>query len=387
MKNSTHLPFDTIVCFSHLRWDFVYQRPQQLLSRFSKTSAVYFVEEPVFEDIDCDYLSINSRLDQLKVIIPHLRNRLTTLEINTVLSSLLNEFLLNIDIKQCLFWYYTPMALLFSDHHQPKMILYDCMDELSAFKFAPAELVSLEKKLLAKADLVFTGGQSLYDAKKKQHANIFSFPSSIDKEHFLRARIPGFEASDQIEIAGPKIGFFGVIDERFDLLLIQAIAEEQPDWQIILIGPVLKIDLHSLPRNKNIHYLGAKSYESLPQYISGWDVALIPFQLNESTRFISPTKTPEYLAAGVPVVSSAINDVVKPYGVHQLVHICSTTSSFIDAIKSELNKGCKKCWLKKVDLFLSGTSWDNTCEMMNTRFNNTLSNQKLISVNKLREYV
>lgn len=385
MENLIDSPFSTIVCFSHLRWDFVYQRPQHLLSRFSKHFKVYFIEEPIFENIEADYFA-SKRSDRVTVIVPHLRRTLLPLAANAALTYLLDQFLLDIDLKECLFWYYTPMALLFSDHHQPKMILYDCMDELSAFKFAPPELISLEKKLLATADLVFTGGNSLYEAKKNQHANIYLFPSSIDKEHFLKARNKNNEAAEQSNITGPKIGFFGVIDERFDLLLIQAIADERPEWQIILIGPVIKIDFHSLPQRSNIHYLGTKSYDELPEYIAGWDVAMIPFQLNDSTRFISPTKTPEYLAAGVPVVSSAINDVVKPYGVQKLVHICSTTDSFINAIESELHQGCKRCWLKSVDLFLSRSSWDDTCELMIDRFNSTLKSRTIALTGKKSTY-
>ncbi|MES2458796.1 MAG: glycosyltransferase family 1 protein [Bacteroidota bacterium] len=380
MKNPVETPPKNLVCFSHLRWDFVYQRPQHLLSRFSKDASVYFFEEPIFDADDQAFLSFSRRTEKLTVVVPHLRSDMDEAERNMVLSALLNKLLANIEMEDCTFWYYTPMALTFSDKYKPKLIIYDCMDELSAFKFAPEELVSLEKKLLAKADLVFTGGHSLYEAKKNQHSNIFPFPSSIEKEHFAKSRSVKKEPADQLAIQGPKLGFYGVLDERFDAALIGQIADKRPEWQIILIGPIVKIDPESLPKNKNIHYLGHKSYEELPEYLSGWDVALIPFLLNESTRFISPTKTPEYLAAGIPVVSTPIRDVIKPYGIKKLVHICTNCDDVIRAVESELNKSCKKSWLKEVDGFLKNLSWDDTHEAMRRQMNAVINNRSKISI-------
>lgn len=273
MKMPTHL-----ICFSHLRWDFVYQRPQHLLTRFARKNTVYFVEEPIFDSDNNMYFSLSKREKNLHVITPHLQANLSESEINSILTKLVDQFLQNFELDDCIFWYYTPQALKFTDKHKPKIIAYDCMDELSAFKFAPKEIVSLEKKLMAKADVVFTGGHSLYEAKKQYHSNIFPFPSSIEKKHFNKARTV-VEAADQKIINGPKIGFFGVIDERFDIDLLRDIATQRPNWQLIIIGPVVKIDPETLPKNKNIHYLGQKSYAELPTYLAGWDVALIPFLL------------------------------------------------------------------------------------------------------------
>jgi UDP-galactopyranose mutase len=237
------------------------------------------------------------------------------------------------------------------------------MDELSAFKFAPAELIHLEKELLTRADVVFTGGQSLYEAKKHQHQNIHPFPSSIDKAHFGKARKEIEAPADQKHIKGKKFGFYGVIDERFDYELIGNAATLRPDWQFILIGPTVKIDPAVLPKNENIHYLGGKSYEELPTYLAGWDIAMIPFLLNESTRFISPTKTPEYLAAGIPVISTAIRDVVNPYGKKNLVSIVSNAEEFVNASEKAL-AAPKKEWLENVDAFLAKRSWDQTASDM-----------------------
>ncbi|MDF3077274.1 MAG: glycosyl transferase [Sphingobacteriaceae bacterium] len=371
-----------LLCLSHLRWDFVFQRPQHLLTRFSETSTVYFFEEPIFDSETDSYLTFSKRLPNLWVCVPHLAPGMEKAEINKELSSLMNKFLQNKDLEDFTFWYYTPMALEFTEKYNPKLTVYDCMDELSAFKFAPVELKELERKLLAKADIVFTGGNSLYEAKKHQHANIYPFPSSIEKAHFEKGRKKTIQPADQANVAGPKLGFYGVIDERFDIDLIRGIADARPEWQIMLIGPVVKIDPATLPQNKNIHYLGQKSYSELPSYLSGWDIALIPFLLNESTRFISPTKTPEYLSAGIPVVSTPIRDVVNPYGTSKLVQIGSDVAEFIKAIEKNLSLSAKKKtdWLAEVDDFLALNSWDRTCSVMQKLMENTIKERIKISI-------
>jgi len=251
------------------------------------------------------------------------------------------------------------------------------MDELSAFKFAPPELKEAEKKLLQKADVVFTGGHTLYNAKKNLHHNIYSFPSSIDKEHFCKARYTVSEPADQQNISHPRLGFFGVIDERFDIDLIKQVADAKPEWHFVIIGPVVKINQDILPRNINIHYLGSKNYNELPDYISQWDIALIPFAINESTKFISPTKTPEYLAAGKPVISTAIEDVVHPYGDEKLVHIIHSAEQFIVAATKELNNHSKEEWLKKSDAFLADNSWNGTWKDMFDIIQSTLHKKQI----------
>lgn len=378
MKNSGQMP-QKLICFSHLRWDFVYQRPQHLLSRFAKKGNVYFYEEPHFHTGNDNYLSISGRDGNISVVVPHLSDQLNTEEIELIQVQLFDGFIGNFDLEDCLFWYYTPMALKFSDKHKPCLALYDCMDELQAFKFAHPDLASFEKKLMAKADLVFTGGHSLYEAKKRFHSNIYPFPSSIDKQHFAQAKQIS-EARDQQQIIGPKIGYFGVIDERFDIELIEKIADSKPDWQLILIGPVVKIDPASLPQRANIHYFGQRSYQELPSYLSGWDVALIPFMLNESTRYISPTKTPEYLAANIPVVSTAIRDVIQPYGVKKLVHICKDKDEFIKSIASELTNKNRKQWEIDVASFIKTISWDHTFNHMHQLIVQTLHQLNKISI-------
>ncbi len=369
-----------LLCLSHLRWDFVYQRPQHLLTRFSEIFSTYFLEEPMHDAEEEAYLHISKRLPNLWVVVPHIQAGLSKAAEKLVMKQLMEKFMEKEDGEDFLFWYYTPMALSFTEQLNPALIVYDCMDELSLFKNAPAELKDLEKRLMAKSDVVFTGGHSLYEAKKHQHANIHAFPSSIDKKHFVKARTNKVQPEDQAQVEGIKLGFYGVIDERFDIALIKEIADARPTWNFMLIGPVIKINRDNLPNNKNIHYLGQKSYDQLPSYLSGWDIALIPFMLNDSTKFISPTKTPEYLSAGRPVVSTAIRDVVNPYAKNKLVHIGYTAEDFIESIESELNNKNDKQWLAKVDSFLSKNSWDNTCASMITCIQSSIKDKQKISI-------
>jgi len=260
-------------------------------------------------------------------------------------------------------WYYTPMALLFSGHLSPSAVVYDCMDELSAFQAAPPELIALEKQLFARADVVFAGGASLFASKRTQHGNVHLFPSSIDRQHFAGARDAQQDPEDQAAIPHPRIGFFGVLDERLDRDLLRDVAAAHPEWHLVLIGPIVKIREDELPRAPNLHYLGQKTYEQLPQYLANWDVAMLPFARNASTRFISPTKTPEYLAGGKPVVSTPIDDVVNLYGGIGLVRIGADSDAFAEAIRQSLQE-TDPGWLQRADEFLAGNSWDKTFEGM-----------------------
>jgi len=356
----------TLICFSHLRWDFVYQRPQHLLSRFARTSRVFYIEEPKFGS-DAPHLDISRRERGLIVVVPQLPSELSERAQHEVLRELVDELIVQESITTFAAWYYTPMALPWTRHLAPVALVYDCMDELSLFRGAPAEMVERERELIALADIVFTGGVSLYEAKRAHSDNVHCFPSSVDADHFRQARIRRHDPADQASIPHLRLGFAGVIDERMDVELLAKLGAARPEWHLVLVGPVVKIDPDQLPKLPNIHYLGAKPYAELPLYMAGWDVALMPFALNESTRFISPTKTPEYLAAGLPVVSTPIRDVVTPYGVAGLAHIGRTADEFIEAVEAELDRTTseRNHWLKRVDGFLSTMSWDRTHERMN----------------------
>jgi len=361
-----------LICFSHLRWGFVFQRPNHLLSRFSKHQRVFFIEEPVFHDGE-DKLHIENFNENLYVVTPHIKHGLSENDVHARQRKFINSLFSNMQVNRYLSWYYTPMALPFTEHLTPELVVYDCMDELSAFKFAPPELTIKEKELFKKADIVFTGGHSIYESKKNAHHNIYPFPSSIDKHHFGIARNTKNDPADQAHIPHPRFGFFGVVDERFDIELLDGVAKARPDWHFVILGPVVKIDPATLPKYDNVHYLGGKKYEELPSYIAGWDIATIPFAMNESTKFISPTKTPEYLAAGKPVISTPIKDVVSPYGDNKLVHIVNNAEEFIKAAELELKKKRKAQWLKKVDEFLAFNSWDRTWSQMVRNIEDTLA--------------
>jgi glycosyltransferase involved in cell wall biosynthesis len=353
--------FDVIV-LSHLRWDFVFQRPQHLLSRCARQHRVFFVEEPITTDGPA-WMDVSTPRPGVWVAAPHLPEGVSACEAEAIQHHLLDAFIAEYRVRSYVLWYYTPMAMAFSQHLDPLATVYDCMDELSAFAGAPPEMRKRETALLSRADLVFTGGQSLYEAKCGQHPHVFAFPSSVDTAHFARARQATADPADQAGIPHPRLGFFGVIDERMDFDLLTALADTRPDWHLVMIGPVAKIDPGDLPQRTNIHYLGRKEYRELPTYLAGWDVALLPFAINQSTRFISPTKTPEYLAAGKPVVSTPIRDVVRPYGTRGLVHIATTAGNFVKAIEQALAEdgGAR---IQRADAFLAQESWDHTWERM-----------------------
>ena len=352
----------TLLCFSHLRWDFVFQRPQHLMSRFADGMTVVYWEEPVeIDKRETAHLKVRSADDcpRVRIVTPHLPGGMDEQRRNATLQRLLDAYSAGLN-RPIIAWYYTPMVLPFSRDLDLDVTVYDAMDELSKFRFAPPQLLELEAELIARADLVFTGGTSLYEAKKDRHNSVHLFPSSVDRGHFEKARTPLAEPGDQAGIAHPRLGFYGVFDERFDTELLDRIAEMRPDWSFVMVGPVVKISPDDLPKRPNIHYLGPKKYEQLPAYLSGWDVALMPFAMNESTQFISPTKTPEYLAGGKPVVSTPVRDVARHYGHLEGVAIAAGPEQFIAECERMLKLDRDGTWLAEADLLLSATSWSTT---------------------------
>jgi glycosyltransferase involved in cell wall biosynthesis len=361
----THAPAPLLVCFSHLRWDFVWQRPQHLLSRAAKHYRVLQIEEPQFAEGATPRMEVSKRPGGVTIAVPVLPKGLSPNEAVRAQRRLVDRLIGAEPEDNRIFWYYTPMAMAFTDHLDCGLCVYDNMDELSLFRGASQELIDYERELFRRADVVFTGGMSLYEAKRDRHPNIHGFPSSIDFEHFAKARRMRHdpEPADQAQIPHPRLGFFGVVDERMDVDLVGALADLRPDWHFVVVGPVVKIDPATLPRRTNIHWLGAKSYADLPRYLSGWDVGLMPFAMNESTRFISPTKTPEFLAAGVPVISTPIADVVRPYGEKGFVEIAKTPLEVVCKAEILLERP-KQPWLSRVDRHLAAGSWDKTWSAM-----------------------
>jgi UDP-galactopyranose mutase len=354
-----------IVVLSHLRWDFVYQRPQHLLSRMAARHRVVFIEEPVRDDTP--HMEILSPHPNVLVCRPHTPAASFgfTGEQMHWIKPLLPGLFADQRIHRYILWFYTPMALPLAEGLEPQAVVYDCMDELSAFLHAPPQLLEREAHLLKMADVVFTGGPSLYRAKKDRHPNVFCFPSSVDARHFGAA---GDSATadhpDQAALPHPRLGFFGVIDERADLPLLESLASAHPEWHISMVGPVVKIEESALPRNPNIHYYGQRDYRDLPAFLKGWDVCLLPFARNQSTRYISPTKTLEYMAAEKMIVSTPITDVAEPYG--DIVYLGATPAEFIAACERALgaSRAQRAVRIVKMRDVLSRTSWDSTVEAM-----------------------
>lgn len=347
-----------LICFSHLRWDFVFQRPNHFMSRAARDRRVLYVEEPLLADGATPRLENQCR-DGVEVLTPHLPAGLDQAAQHAILRELLDDLLDAERIEQPVLWYYTPMALAWTAHLDAAAVVYDCMDHLAGFRGAPADLLEQEARLIARADLLLTGGARLHSLKRRDHANAHCFPSSVDAAHFRNARRSLSAPDDQAAIVGPRVGYAGVIDERLDLSLIGALAEAQPDWSIVLVGPIAKIDEADIPAGRNIHRLGMKGYGELPAYLSGWDAALMPFAHNEATAYISPTKTPEYLAAGLPVASTSIHDVVEPYGRLGLVEIGDSTDGFIEAARRAMATD-RDALRAEADAFLAERSWDRT---------------------------
>ena len=377
-----HPDKETLIAFSHLRWDFVFQRPQHLLSRAARSYRVLFLEEPIFENSQTSPHLERTRLPSgVERVVPHLPSTMTEQERTAALRKAVTDLVGGKAAQSLIAWYYTPMALAFTQHIDFDVCIYDCMDELSAFKNAPQSLRREEDRLLSRSDLVFTGGLSLYEAKRDRHPSVHPYPSSVDRAHFEPARKHHHsEPGDLAAIPHPRVGYFGVIDERLDYALLEALADAKPDMHFVMIGPTAKVDPNELPRRPNIHWLGGKPYADLPAYLAGFDAGFMPFAICEATRFISPTKTPEFLAAGVPVVSTPIADVVRTYGPTDTIIIAADCPAMAEAIEAQLairaSKKAYRAWLARADRSLAVMSWDATWSAMNRRLRTALSATK-----------
>ena len=374
-------PPSPIVAFSHLRWDFVYQRPQQLLSRLASTRRVLFIEEPIDGGAGPDAWVLSRPEAGVLVARPrlsHLGNR-SPKSVRSATVGLLKDLIRAEGVASPIAWVYTPMAEPLLDAVAPGLVVYDCMDELSLFLGAPPDVVRLEAALLARADLVFTGGVSLYEAKRARHPRVHCFPSSVDASHFAKARPSAravAEPPEQTRLPSPRLGFFGVLDERLDLAILDALASAHPEWQIVMVGPTVKIDPAALPRRPNIHYAGQQPYEALPGYLAGWDVCLLPFARNDATRFISPTKTLEYMAAERPIVSTPIADVARSYA--DIVYLADSPAAFVEACERALAAPAdeREARATAARAVLARTSWEITVADMEQLVDEAVASQR-----------
>jgi len=374
-----------LLCISHLRWDFVWQRPQHLLKRLSQQRRVLFVEEPVTStEADVPRLDIwvaagAPNVTVIRLIQPardHFWIGHGDPFTQSTYVHLLRNYLAAQHIDSPLLWLYTPMALDFADSIAHSLLIVDVMDQLSAFKGAPPELIAKEERALRRADVVFAGGASLYRAKKPFNANTYLFPSGVEIDHFAAAanRSAFARPSDLRGVDAPILGYFGVIDERMDLDLLGRLAINNPSWQIVMIGPVVKINPAWLPHAANLHYLGGRSYAELPAYLAYFDVALLPFALNESTQFISPTKTLEYMAAHKPIVSTPINDVIELYG--SVVRVGNSAEQFAGQVRAALLDSPETQRMRENEL-LQRNTWDSIATRMGNLINEKIAEKLL----------
>ena len=331
-----------LIVHSHLRWDFVWQRPQQILSRLGRDRAVLYVEEPVFVD-DCvaGSLDLSSPSNGVHRVVPRLPSGLAGsyddagAVIRTLLLQLVSEGgRLAGMFDHAVQWFYTPMpSRLMIGAFAECGIVYDCMDELAQFRFAPPELTQRERFLMSKADVVFTGGRQLFESKSRYHRNVHFFGCGVDADHFARARHADTAVAPELrDLPRPVLGYFGVVDERLDYDLIDRLAGRFSTGSVVFVGPVVKVDPRELPARGNVHWLGQRAYAQLPEYVKGFDVCLMPFALNEATEFINPTKTLEYMAAGKPIVSTAVPDVVRNFA--PVVSVAGSTDEFVEAAQA-----------------------------------------------------
>lgn len=344
-----------IVVFCHLRWNHVFQRPHHIVTRLAQSQKVLFVEEPIGFTADEEFTAnITHPANNITVFQPRVKSM-------DDVADVLHRYSRN---KIPVGWFYSGSfhkllgALTFDK------IVYDCMDELSMFKFAPEETIQNEMYLMSRADVVFTGGKSLYEAKKPRHPYVYCFPSSVDQLHFEKALNGVMVPEDIANLPKPVIGYYGVIDERIDLDLLAEVARQNPEASFVMVGPLAKISEDELPKEQNIYYTGQRDYHTLPAYLKGFTIAMMPFALNDATKFISPTKTLEYMAARKPIISTAITDVVRDYS--HCVDIISTADEFTAAIK-RITACYGKEWEERNGFFeeiLQKTSWDNTVTQM-----------------------
>ncbi len=379
-KLTSHLPRPTteiasnaaapILVHCHLRWDFVWQRPQQIFSRLSRNHAILFLEDPI-DGGGSPRLEITTpqtNIVRVVPVLPGFASNLSVDEQSLATLALLKRALLEHPLLKGVFqnpiqWFYSPMtAKVFMDKFDAIAVVYDCMDELANFKFAPPDLAQREDALLARADIVFTGGYQLFQAKSQRHSNTHFFGCGVDVAHFGRARLAATPIPDDLSaLAGPVIGYFGVIDERLDYELIARLAERFPEGSIAMVGPLAKVTPEDLPKHPNIHWMGQRAYTELPSIVKGFDVCMMPFALNDATRYINPTKTLEYMAAGKPVVSTAVQDVVRNFT--PVVKVAYTHEEFADAVEYALAEPHLDLIAQGVER-AAGATWDVTVTTM-----------------------
>lgn len=343
MNEKTELDYPIIV-HCHLRWDGVWQRPQQFLSRLSKRHRILFVEGPLLHDsfappsYTVRQVPEHTNITVMQTSFPASRfheGQWVDQERCRLLEEALAGPLRGL-FSDPVQWFYDPMAApAHIGKFDERAVIYDCMDELSQFKFAPPEIIQRERFLLKEADVVFTGGRKMCESKSRFNRNCHFYGCGVDVEHFSQARSPHTQVPHDVPMGDAKfvLGYFGVVDERLDYELIAKLAEANSCWQVVMIGPTCKVDPEALPKAQNLHWLGRREYAQLPNYTKAFDVCLMPFAMNEATEFINPTKALEYMATGRPIASTPVPDVVSNFS--RVVKIASNHDEFIEICLKE----------------------------------------------------
>lgn len=370
-----------LLVHSHLRWDFVWQRPQQMLARLAARAPVYFVEEPVAVAEARAHLVVTTPTPGVTRILPVLPRGATSSgatssdhDLHLVAELLCQLFgpdgALAGGARGATQWFYSPMSApvmlgRLAEHLRTGAVVYDCMDELRNFRYAPPDLGRREQQLLRRADLVLAGGHRLWQARARVHANAHFIGCGVDVAHFAAGREVA-RPTDLGPVDRPVMGYYGVIDERLDYELIDQLARAHPEATVAMVGPVVKVDPDALPAAENLRWLGARAYAELPAYSAAFAVCLMPFALNAATAYINPTKALEYMAAGRPVVSTAVPDVLHHF--RPVARVGHTRTEFV----AEAGRALRD---PRPDLLAMGRQWAeaNTWEAIVARVERLLA--------------
>lgn len=357
-----------LLVFSHLRWGFACQRPQQLLSRLAGRWRVVVVEEPRHAP-GAMRLEIFEAAPHLTVLTPHTPVDAEGFQDSqtAALKWLLRQYVDARGLHLDAIWLTTPMALPLANAMGADCLVYDCMEEPSAGSSTPMLVRQREAALMHQAALVLAGGPALFKVRKSLHTHAHCLPSGVDMAHFSPVKLkptgPLVRRAHELQSGLPRqrLGFAGIIDARLDLNIITALAESHPGWSLIMVGPIVGLDAARLPRRPNIHWLGPQSYELLPYLMAGWDLAMMPFVLDESTRFLNPVQALESMAAGLPVVGTPLLDVQALY--FPTVTIASP-EGFVAACEDVLAEGTLERCARLVDIARRAVrhSWEDTAD-------------------------
>lgn len=342
--------YDVIV-FCHYRWQFVYQRPQHIIGRLATNLKVLFIEEPLLNPDSNRSGNLIVMNDNLHILQPNVQN------IESI-AHIIPEYVTNKSVP--VGWFYSPSFSPLLKHINFQTVIYDCMEEPSLIKGDSKDAINQEKYLMSRADIIFTNGRSLYESKKQRHSNVHLFPGSVDKSHFYKASNWNTVPDDIAHIQSPIVGYYGIIDERIDFSLLHETALKLPNVSFVMIGPLMA-DVQNLPKEANIHYLDMKSYDEMPHYLKAFDIAMMPFVVSDATKYISPAKTLEYMAAGKPIISTKTGDVVD-YRI--CVNVIETAEEFCNAITFLLDRMDRLSLEMEYYSILKKTSWDAVTHKM-----------------------